>query len=49
MIAYDSERKQILIAPWILADIYKKIKEKCALVTEYPTHDRLVVEVNNLN
>lgn len=48
LIEYDKERKQILIAPWILMDIHKKINKKSAIVTEYPTSDRLIVEVNYL-
>ncbi len=48
LIEWDKDRKQVLIASWVLLDIYKELKEKSAIVTEYPTYDRLIIEVNNL-
>ncbi len=47
-LSFDSKRKRILIAPWILQEIYKEIPHKSAIVHEYPTDDALAVEVEFL-
>lgn len=49
LIQYDALRKQVLIAPWILEEISDELQEySCQLVTEYPTYDRMIVEVDPL-
>lgn len=45
LIEFDKERKQILIAGWVLQDIYENLPLQCEIVTEYPTSDRLIVDV----
>ena len=49
LIEADEERSQILIAGWVLEEIAKDLDFKCELVTEYPTADRMIVEVLPLN
>ncbi len=43
-IEYDPLRKQILIAPWIIKEIYSEIDHKSGIVKEYPSWDRMIVE-----
>lgn len=49
LMSADAERKRIEIAPWILKRIAGKIPQKCYIVEEYPTADRLEVERMPLN
>jgi uncharacterized protein len=49
LIEFDKKRNQILIASWVLQELYKEIPYKCGLVTEYPSFDRMIVEVDWLN
>ena len=46
LISYDKPNNQILIAPWILLKIRKKLSHPSVIRAEYPTHDRLLVEEN---
>ena len=46
LISYNKANSQILIAPWILLKIRKKLKQPSVIRAEYPTHDRLLVEEN---
>jgi len=48
LITYDKDREQILIAPWILMEIFSEIDCECQIVKEYPTFDRMIVEVDVL-
>lgn len=48
-IEFDEMRKQILINPLILMEIHEELPYKCAIVKEYPTWDRMIVELNPLN
>lgn len=48
LIEFDSFRNQILIAGWVLQDIASEVDYECQLVTEYPTSDRMIVEVDVL-
>lgn len=49
LIAWDNLRKEIIIAGWVLTDIVKELPYKCELVKEYPSSDRMIVEVDPLN
>lgn len=49
LLEYDPLRKQILIASWVLMEISSDVKYKCGIVTEYPTFDRLIVDLQYLN
>ncbi|MCD6411594.1 MAG: radical SAM protein [Thermoplasmata archaeon] len=47
LIRFDSDKKRIEMAAWILEEIAKDLKKKgykCFIVEEYPTADRLEVE-----
>jgi uncharacterized protein len=46
LIEYDKKRKQILIASWVLNEIYKELPYKSSIITEYPTWDRMIVDVD---
>jgi len=50
LIDVDHDKLRILIAPWILGQIYDKInlKVKSAIVKEYPTWDKLIIELEFL-
>jgi len=49
MIGYDKEKEQIVINPLILMEIHESIQLKCAILKEYPTWDRMIVELDPLN
>jgi len=44
LMAIDTERKRMEIAPWIVEEIADELPFKCYIVEEYPTADRLEVE-----
>lgn len=48
LIEVDPQKLRILTGGWIVQEIHKKIKNKSAIVTEYPTWDHLEVEVGFL-
>jgi len=48
-IEFDEQKKQILINPLILTEIHEHLPYKCAIVKEYPTWDRMIVELDPLN
>lgn len=45
----DADKERMEVASWILEDIAVEMDEKCYLVEEYPTSDRLEVERLPLN
>ncbi len=49
MIAWDSEKNRIETSPFILEEIAEYLPYKCFLIEEYPTADRLEVEIIPLN
>ncbi|RLF52527.1 MAG: radical SAM protein [Thermoplasmata archaeon] len=49
LISWDEEKKRIETSPFILEEIAKYLPFKCYIVEEYPTADRLEVEVIPLN
>ena len=49
LIEVDPQKLRILTGSWILQKIHKKITNKSAIVTEYPTFDHLEVQVDFLN
>jgi pyruvate formate-lyase activating enzyme-like uncharacterized protein len=50
LFAYDNDKKQVLVAPWVMLMLQGDLKKlwKIALVEEYPTYDRLEVLVDEL-
>ncbi|MFP4111808.1 MAG: radical SAM protein [Candidatus Woesearchaeota archaeon] len=49
MIARDENKLRILTSVKIAKKLSKKIKNRCAIVTEYPTEDSFEVEIDFLN
>ncbi|MEK6962807.1 MAG: radical SAM protein [Nanoarchaeota archaeon] len=49
LIEIDPQKLRLLTGGWILQEIGSELKNKCALVTEYPTWDHLEVQVEFLN
>ena len=49
LIAWDDEKGRIETSPFILEEIAEYLPYKCYIVEEYPTADRLEVEVTPLN
>ena len=49
LIEIDPQKLRLLTGGWILQEISSELKNKCALVTEYPTWDHLEVQVEFLN
>jgi len=48
MMGWDDEKERIETSPFILQDISDKLPYKCYIVEEYPTADRLEVEIEPL-
>ncbi len=48
MIAWDGEKKRIETSPFIIEEIADKLPYRCYIVEEYPTADRLEVEMEPL-
>ena len=49
MVGWDDEKKRIETSPFILEEIADYLPYKCYLIEEYPTADRLEVEITPLN
>ena len=49
LIEIDPQKLRLLTGSWILQEIGSELKNKCAIVIEYPTFDHLEVQVEFLN
>ncbi|MBC7081454.1 MAG: radical SAM protein [Thermoplasmatales archaeon] len=49
LIVWDEEKRRIETSPFILEEIVDYLPYKCYLIEEYPTADRLEVEITPLN
>ncbi|MEM2259404.1 MAG: radical SAM protein [Candidatus Thermoplasmatota archaeon] len=49
LIVWDEEKKRIETSPFILEEIVDYLPYKCCIIEEYPTADRLEVEITPLN
>lgn len=49
MISWDEEKKRIETSPFIIEEIAQYLPYKCYIIEEYPTADRLEVEITPLN
>lgn len=46
---FEKDNDKILIASWIIDEIYEELPFKCSIRLEYPTADRMIVDVIPLN